>query len=300
MAKLTENDIEQLAIEKLEALGYQYVYAPNIAHDGEHPERNSYEDVILTQRLQQAIQRINPLIPQQAKQEALKEIQRIHSPELLTNNEQFHRMLTEGVKISYQKDGNNRGDMVWLIDFKHPENNEFVVANQFTVIENGQNKRPDIILFINGIPIVVIELKNAVSENATVKTAFQQLQTYKGVIPSLFTYNGFMVISDGLEARAGTVSSGMSRFMAWKTDDGKEEASHLTGQLETLIKGMLNKQTLLDLLRHFIVFEKSKKEDTENRYHYHFYGKKVSRLPPILCGKQGSGVYIESYRICTE
>jgi len=124
-------------------------------------------------------------------------------------------MLTEGIKVSYQKEGHQRGDLVWLIDFKNPENNDFVVANQFTVIENGNNKRPDVILFVNGIPLVVIELKNPTDENATIKSAFRQLQTYKEIIPSLFTYNGLMIISDGLEAQAGSLSAGKTRFMAW-------------------------------------------------------------------------------------
>lgn len=261
--RITENTIEEFAIELLEHLGYQYIYAPDIAHDGERPERNSYEDVLLTERLQNAISRINPKIPIDSQEEALKEIQRINSPELLANNEAFHRILTEGINVSYQKDGHQRGDLVWLIDFETPENNEFIVANQFTVIENGNNKRPDVILFVNGIPLVVIELKNPADENATIKSAFKQLQTYKEIIPSLFTYNGLMIISDGLEAKAGSLSAGLTRFMAWKSADGKEEASNLVSQLETLIKGMLNKKTLLDLIRHFVVFEKSKKEDSK-------------------------------------
>ena len=261
MPKITENTIEEFAIELLEHLGYQYIYAPEIAHDGDSPERTSYEDVLLTGRLQEAICRINSNIPFDSQEEALKEIQRINSPELIANNEAFHRMLTEGINVSYQKDGHQRGDLVWLIDFENPLNNEFVVANQFTVIEDGNNKRPDIILFVNGIPLVVIELKNPADENATVKSAFKQLQTYKQMIPGLFNYNGFMIISDGLEAKAGSLSAGFTRFMAWKSDDGKEEASNLIGQLEVLINGMLNKETILDLIKSFIVFEKSKKED---------------------------------------
>ncbi|MBD3654675.1 type I restriction endonuclease subunit R [Kangiella sp.] len=263
MTRITEHSIEDFAIKLLEHLGYEYIYAPSIAHDGEYPERSSYEEILLTHRLAEAVRRINPTVPPTAQEEAIKEIQRIHSPELLTNNESFHRLLTEGIKVSYQKDGQQRGDLVWLIDFNTPENNDFIVANQFTVVEEGVNKRPDVILFVNGIPLVVMELKNAADENATIKSAFRQIETYKAVIPSLFTYNAFTVISDGLEARAGTLSSGMSRFMAWKSADGKEEASHLVSQMETLINGMLNKETLLDLIRHFIVFEKSKKEDAK-------------------------------------
>ncbi len=273
MTRITENTIESFAIELLVKLGYEYIYAPDIVPfpsdggvsadggRGGHDTRNSYEEVLLVNRLQNAVKRINHSIPADAQAEAIKEIQRIASPELLTNNETFHRLLTEGIPISKRVDGDDRGDRVWLIDFKNPHNNEFVVANQFTIIENGNNKRPDVILFVNGIPLVVIELKNAADENTTINSAFKQVETYKAVIPSLFTYNGFVVISDGLEAKAGSISSGFSRFMSWKSADGKAEASHLVSQLETLIQGMLNKETLIDIIRHFIVFEKSKKED---------------------------------------
>jgi len=261
VTKLTESAIEDFAIKLFERLGYSYVYGPDIAPDGEQPERSHYGEVLLAGRLEAALKRINPKLSPAMLQDALKEVQRIHSPDLLANNEAFHRLLTEGVKVSRQQEGNQRGDLAWLIDFAHPENNEFVVANQFTVIENHQNKRPDLVLFVNGIPLVVIELKNAIDENATIRSAYQQLETYKQAIPALFTSNALLVISDGLEAKAGSLSAGLSRFMAWKSADGKAEASHLVSQLEVLINGMLNKATLLDLLRHFIVFEKSKKED---------------------------------------
>lgn len=263
MKLITENTIEAFAIELFEKLGYDYVYAPDIAPDGDVPERENYEQVLLVKRLKKAVARINKFIPADAQAEAIKEIQRIASPDLLTNNETFHRFLTEGIPVLKRVDGDDRGDRVWLIDFNDPYNNDFVVANQFTVVENHNNKRPDVVLFVNGIPLIVFELKNAVDENATIHSAFKQIETYKAIIPGLFTYNGFVVISDGLEAKAGTVSSGFSRFMAWKSSDGKAEASHLISQLETLIKGMLNKDTLIDLIRHFIVFEKSKKEDTD-------------------------------------
>ena len=261
MNRLTESAIEEFTIELLEKLKYQYIYAPDIAPDGEKPERNTFEEVLLIERLQEAVGRMNPKVPSEAREDALKQIQRLNSPELIANNESFHRMLTEGINITYQKDGSSRGDLVWLIDFNNPDNNDFIVSNQFTVVENGINKRPDVILFVNGIPLIVIELKNAADENATVRTAFKQIQTYKQTIPGLFTYNSFVVISDGLEAKAGTISAGYSRFMSWKSVDGKREASHLISELETLINGMLNKKTILDLIRHFIVFEKSKRED---------------------------------------
>jgi len=261
--KITESTIEEFAIDLLEQQGFRSIYGPDIAPDSETPERDSFEDVILIDRLRESVARINPDIPQDCCEDAIKQILRLNSPELITNNEAFHRMLTEGIKVTLKKDGSVRGDYVWLIDFKNPEKNDFHVINQYTVVENNNNKRPDIILFVNGIPLVVIELKNPADENATIHSAFKQIQTYKQAIPRLFTYNGVVVISDGLEAKAGTISAGFTRFMAWKSSDGKIEASPLIGQLETLIKGMLNKETLLDLIRHFIVFEKSKKEDKQ-------------------------------------
>jgi type I restriction enzyme, R subunit len=261
MTKITESAIEKFAIELLEKSGYTYIYGPSIDPDSETPERCSFEDVILIERLRKALGRINPGVANDCIEDAVKQIQRISSSELIANNEAFHRLLTEGVKVTYQKGGHSRGDIVWLVDFNNPENNDFLVVNQFTVIENNINKRPDVVLFVNGLPLVVIELKNAVDDKTTVKSAFKQFQTYKYAIPNLFTFNSIMIASDGLEARAGSISAGFSRFMVWKSSDGKVEASPLIGQLETLIKGMLNKETMLDLIRHFIVFEKTKKED---------------------------------------
>ena len=253
MTKITENEIELFAIELFEKLGYSYIYAPEL-------ERN-HEEILLKDRLLNAVEKINPSLPQSAIEDAIKQIERIKSSELLSDNETFHKLLVEGVKVDVQRDGITRGEIVHLVDFNDVSNNDFVVANQFTIIENGHNKRPDIILFINGLPLVVIELKNAVDENATIKSAHNQIGTYKSLIPSLFTYNAFCVISDGIEAKAGTISAGLSRYMAWKTSDGESEASRLIPQIETLIKGMLNPLVLLDLVRSFIVFEKSKKED---------------------------------------
>jgi len=263
MTRITESEIEEFAIKLLEDQGYKYIHGPEIAPDGARAERRSFEDVLLVGRLKKAVDSINPKIPPDAREDAIKKIQRFGSHELVANNESFHRMLTEGVRVSYRKDGVERGDLVRLIDFKNPDNNEFLVVNQFSVVEGNVNKRPDLVLFVNGIPLVVIELKNPVDEKATVVSAFRQIQTYKQTIPSLFNYNGFIVISDGLEAKAGSISSGYSHFMAWKSIDGKREASKLVSQLETLIRGMLNKKTLLDIIRHFIVFDKAKREDKE-------------------------------------
>ena len=260
---MTENEIEKLAITLLEHQGYTYINGVHLAPDAPDSERTTFEEVVLKQRLENAVRRINPTIPLDAQQDAVKQILRIASPDVLSNNETFHRLLTEGIPVTKRVDGQVRGDRVFLIDFESPLHNEFLVVNQFTIVENGVNKRPDIILFVNGLPLVVIELKNATDDKTTIQSAFRQIETYKAMISSLFTFNAFSVISDGLEAKAGTISAGLSRFMAWKTTDGVKEASKQISQLETLIKGMLQPSVLLDLVRHFVVFEKFKKEDAD-------------------------------------
>jgi type I restriction enzyme R subunit len=264
---LTESAIETFAIKLLERQGWRYLPGPAIAPDGDSPERASYSDVLLNERMAQAVRRINHRLPTQAVEMAIKEVQRYASPDLLDANEHFHRWMTEGVMVELQQDGQTRGERVWLIDFARPEQNDFLVVNQFTVAQDAEHpadrKRLDLVLFVNGLPLVVVELKNAGSENATLKTAYQQVETYKQTIAALFHTNAWVVISDGLEAKAGALSAGLSRFMAWKSADGKAEASHLVSQLETLILGMLAPATLLDLLRHFIVFEQARKVDPQ-------------------------------------
>jgi type I restriction enzyme, R subunit len=267
---ITENEIEEIALGYLQNLGYNYLNGLIISPDGEHPERQ-YTDVVLTTRLRDAIDKLNPSITQDAKEDALKKVLRTESPNALINNETFHRYLTDGIDVEIRTADGIRGEKVYIVDFIHAENNEFVAINQFTIIEGSQNKRPDIILFINGLPLVVIELKNAVDENATIKSAYNQLQTYKQSIPSLFTYNALLIISDGWDALSGTVTSDFGRFMSWKTKDGKTEASHLEMQMQVMFNGMLNKQTLLDLISQFIVYEKSDTKTLKKVAAYHQY-----------------------------
>jgi type I restriction enzyme R subunit len=260
---ITEDIIESLAIEQLQSLCWDYAYGLDIAPGADKSERQSYEQIILMDRLRKAVANINPNIPKSAQEQAIQKVLRIYSPDLLYNNETFHQCLVEKIKIPYQQEGYERSYEVALIDFDNVTSNQFLIVNQFTIIENNQNKRPDILLFVNGIPLVVIELKNAADENATIESAFNQIQTYKSVIPSLFTYNAICVISDGLECKAGSVSAGFNRYMAWKTADGQNEASRFAPQLETMLRGMLNPATLLDIVRSFIVFQKTKKEDAK-------------------------------------
>lgn len=259
---ITENIIEESAVEILQSEGWHYAHGKDISLDGLFCERESFSQIILTKRLREAVAKINSHIPEDAREAAIQKVLRITSPDLLHSNEEFHKALIEKVKIPYQENGYERSHEVALIDFENPFNNQFQVVNQYTIVENNQNKRPDVLLFVNGIPLVVMELKNAADDNADINSAYRQIQTYKAIIPSLFTYNAVCVISDGLECRAGSLSAEINRYMAWKSADGTKEASRFKPQLETLLKGMFQPSILLDLVRNFIVFEKSKKEDS--------------------------------------
>lgn len=271
---LYESEIEQVTLELLrDENGYAILYGPDLLECAA-PER-TFTDVVLKKRLRAAIERINPHIPIAAREEAFKKVLRTQALTVIGNNEAFHHLLTEGVDVKFSVgEGKSRTDKVWLVDYDHPESdqNEFLAVNQFTVVENTINKRPDIVLFINGLPLVVVELKNATDEKADVQAAFHQLRTYQQAIPSLFTYTAIEVISDGWFAKAGTISSEYARFMEWKSMDGVHVVdSKLQPELETLIKGLLNKKTLLDIIRHFIVFEKTKETTTKKVAAYHQY-----------------------------
>jgi len=269
---LTESLVEEATLSWLASLGYTSVFGPDIAPEEPAAERESFQEVLLTRRIQDALRRLNPAMPSDALDEALHKVSRPQSPSLLASNRAFHKMLIEGVPVEYQrKDGSIAGDHARLLDFENPENNEFLAVNQFTVIEGQQNRRPDIVIFVNGLPLAVIELKNPADENATIQTAFQQLQTYKNDIPSLFTYNEILVISDGLQARAGTLTSDWARFMPWRTIDGKEIAPKGRPELDVLIKGIFEKGRILDLIKHFIVFESDGEKVAKKMAAYHQY-----------------------------
>ncbi len=269
---LYESEIEQIALDILrDENGYVTAFGPEIS-EGELKERE-YTEVVLPGRLRAAIDRLNPAIPAEAREDAARKAVRTLSVNLLENNESFHRMLTDGIDVKFSVgDGKARTDKVWLVDFAVPENNEFLAVNQYTVLENHNKKRPDVVLLINGLPLVVMELKNAADENADVHAAYQQLQTYKQLIPSLFIYNAILVVSDGWFARVGTLSSEYPRFMEWKTGDGETIVdTRSESALEPMLKGLLNKKTLLDLIRHFIVFEETREKTIKKVATYHQY-----------------------------
>jgi len=252
----SESVVEQATVVWFEELGYTVFSGPTIAPGELFAERESYGDVVLVKRLRDALGRINPVVPPEAIDEAVRKIIHPETTSLFENNRRFHQMLTDGIAVEYRReDGSIAGDQIFLIDTEEPGNNDWVVVNQFTVIEDKRNRRADVVVFVNGMPLALIELKNPGDENATLRGAFNQLQTYKRDIASIFPYNELLVISDGLGARAGTLTADWERFMPWRTVDGKEVAPKGSLELDVLVKGIFEKRRFLDLIRNFIVFE---------------------------------------------
>lgn len=262
---MTEDKIEQNALEILKSIGFEVLFGPSLAETtADKPdapaERASYKDVVLTRRLGEAVGRLNPHIPQSALGVAIKRVVRSTGAALLLDNKDFHSLLVEGVPVEYRNDtGEIKDGLVRLIDFANSQENEFLAVNQYRVEDSATPRRPDIVLFVNGLPLVVIELKNVADAKADVSAAFRQIQTYKREIPSLFRFNELCIISDGLDARVGTLSSDFERFMVWKTIDGQKEVGNVP-MLEVLLRGVCAPERLLDIVRSFIVFERGETE----------------------------------------
>lgn len=302
---LTEDEIEQMALQTLQEQGYEIINGATI----ERP----YNEVVLRDRLQNAIDTLNPQIPAVIKSEALRQVLRVPSTTLLGNNEAFHKLLTEGVDVKGREGEQIKTFKVWLIDFENPANNNFAAVNQFTIVENHNNKRPDVIIFVNGLPLVVIEIKNATDEKADVKAAFNQLQTYKQAIPTLFNYNSILIATDGWFAKAGTITSDWSRFSGWKIPEAKATTTSMVSEpdgayhttlfakeptyleMDVVLNGMLDKKTLIDLIRYFIVFENTKEKTVKKiaAYHQYYAVNKAIRSTvkaSSLLGDQRAGV----------
>ena len=255
-AGIVESTVESAALAWLSELGWQVKHGPEIAPEGLFAERQDYGQVVLEQRLRDALARLNPDLPPEALEDAFRKLVNPPGATLEQRNRALHRMLVDGVTVEYRRpDGAIAGAQARLLDFDTPENNDWLAVNQYTVVENRHTRRPDVVLFVNGLPLAVIELKNPADEQATIWSAYQQLQTYKREIPSLFVYNEALVISDGLEARIGTLTADRDRFMPWRTITGETLAPPRMPQLEVLIRGVFEPRRFLRLLRDFIVFE---------------------------------------------
>ncbi len=290
----TESVVEDANLAWLEELGYEVVFGPSIAPEEMWAERDKYEQTILVNRLKRALETINPGISPELIEECIRQLNRLELPSLIETNRAFYDLLINGVSLETRREDGTLGFVpVHLVDFENPENNNWLAVNQFTVIQGPKNRRPDIVVFLNGLPVAVIELKNPGDENATINKAFTQLQNYKNDISSLFHTNGLLVISDGMEARVGTISADFERFMPWRTIDGQTIASKGISELETLIKGVFNQRVFLDMLRHFSVFEDDGKKIIKKiaGYHqYHAVNKAIERTIEATQGEHRAGV----------
>lgn len=308
MTKFSESVVEDAALEWFEGLGYAIAHGPEIAPDAGGSERASYADVLLIDRLRNTLFTLNPDIPAECLEEVIKRLQRPELSTLIENNRAFHSLLRDGVDVEYRlPDGSSKGDKVWLFDFNDPDRNDWLAVNQFTVVEkigaNQHDRRPDVVIFVNGIPLAVIELKNAADEEADIWTAYKQVQTYKAEIPSLFVSNSLLLVSDGLDARIGSLTAGKDRFTPWRTADGQEAAPKTQPQLDVAVKGIFDRRWFLDYVRNYTVFETGDAKITKKIAAYHQFhavrraiGSTVTAAKPsgdkragVIWHTQGSG-----------
>ena len=269
MPLIDEDQVEQIAIDWFKGLGYDYLNGYDIAPDGDNPQRDNYQEVLLPERLQAALVKLNPSLPLSAIDEAIDRVRKHQHSSLIQNNRAFHQMLLEGVAVEIKTDDGTKGERVKLIDFHNKDNNDFLIVNQFTVKGNKGNRRPDMIVFINGLPISVIELKNPADENADIFKAYNQLQTYKDELEDLFVYNEALIISDGINARVGSLTATEEWYMYWRAIKDESDRPILEYELETLIKGFFDRELFLDYLQNFILFEDDGKNIVKKIAGYH-------------------------------
>lgn len=251
-----ESALEEVLLHWLGELGWDYIPGPILAPDGEAPERQSWDDTLLQRRLRAALAKLNPELPSETIDDAYRRVTTLPGSTVETINQAFHRYVTDGVPVEYVSESEGRvvGDRARLFDLENVDNNDWLAVNQLTIVENRNTRRPDVVLYVNGLPLVSVELKKFGDENATLQGAYNQFQTYKAQIPSLFHWNELLIISDGAEARMGTITSPFERFSPWKTIDGDREHEGYD-QLQVLTHGVFQKSRLLDLIRSFVVFE---------------------------------------------
>ena len=299
--RIIEDHIEHWFIETLQDKGFRFIEPEKLDPDISTELRSGYSEVIIESYLTTAIARINPALSYNVVQQAVREFKReIHSSDLISSNQKFHTLLTEGVDVTFQHNGDTKTLKAKILDDVNPVNNDWCITHQLTIVENGQQKRPDVIIYVNGLPVIVVELKNAVDQNADIAKAFNQLKTYNKTIPSLFTYNCFEIITDGLEAKVGTLTSDFSRFMSWKSADGVTDAPTRISELAVMINGMLKPEVLTELIMNFTVFEKYSYEDVATRtirvgtvkkiaqYHQYYAVKKAVESTHVASSARGN------------
>lgn len=289
---ITEDQLEQLCLDWFQSTGYDYICGYDIAPDGKTPERSDYRQIILNARLLESLVRINPHIPVSTLEQVALQLAKPETPILIKNNKAFHQMLLEGVKVEYKDEkGEPKHDYARLVDFNYTANNQFLVVNQFTLIGSKSNRRPDVLVFINGLPLAVLELKNPADSNADIWSAYQQIQTYKEEIPDLFVFNEALVISDGLNARVGSLTANKERFMPWRTLSNEHDRPLFEYALETLVRGFFKPELLLDYIRHFILFEQSADVSIKKIAGYHqFHAVREAVKATVIAAHNPDGI----------
>ena len=289
MSRITEGVVEDACLEFFAELGYDVLHGPDIGPGGSAQERSTWDQVILTGRLRDAVGRINPGLPSSSVDAVVAQVLRPESQNSMAENLRLHRLVTEGVAVEYpEKDGSRRHTLAWLIDFDRPENNDWLAVNQYTVVEAGKNRRPDVVMLVNGLPLGLFELKNPGAENATLRGAFNQVQTYRKDIPSFFTANSICVLSDGLGALMGSFSAGFEHYAPWKTIDGSAVINDRP-QLEVLVKGVFEKRRFLDIVRSFVVFSDEPSGLVKRVVKYHQYWAVNAAIESTIKASQPSG-----------
>ncbi len=287
---ITEDQLEQLCLDWFKLIGYDYVCGYDIAPDGDSSERNDYRQIILFDRLLNQLQIINPQLPISILGDVAQQISKPETPVLINSNKAFHQLLLEGVKVEYKEGGKTKIDYVQLIDFSCVENNQFLVVNQFTLSGTKQMRRPDVIVFINGLPLAIIELKNPVDKSADIWSAYHQLQTYKDEISDLFVFNEALVVSDGLEAKVGSLTASKERFMPWRTIANEHDKPQFEYHLETMVKGFFKPELFLDYIHYFVLFEQAGDNTIKKIAGYHQFHAVREAVKATVIASQQQGV----------
>ncbi|RLA44541.1 MAG: hypothetical protein DRR06_09430 [Gammaproteobacteria bacterium] len=287
---ITEDQLEQLCLDWFQSIGYDYICGYDIAPGEPAAERTDYRQILLHDRLLAQLEVINPQIPILTLEQVARQLTRPEYPVLIKNNKAFHRLLLEGVKVEYKDSaGKEKTDYVKLIDFFNDANNQFLVVNQYTITGSKGNRRPDVMVFVNGLPLAVLELKNPADNNADIWSAFQQLQTYKEELPELFMFNEALVISDGLDARVGSLTANKERFFPWRTVSSEDDKPHFEYFLETLVKGFFEPALFLDYIRHFVLFEEDDGQTIKKIAGYHQFHAVRATVKATVIAAQQSG-----------
>lgn len=291
---ITEYQLEQQCLGWFRDGGWETVFGPDIAHDGAAPERANYREVVLALRLKRALARLNPHVPPAVIDEAVQRVLKLDHPVAEQRNRDFHRMLLTGLPVSWREGDGVRHDDLRLVDFAKRDANEFLVVNQYAIKGTAKTRRPDLVVFLNGLPVAILELKNPADEQADVWKAYRQLQTYKEEIPDLFNYNEALIVSDGFTARVGGLTADQERFMPWRTLKHEDDKPVVEFEIEKIIRGFFDRDLFLDYLKHFVLFEQEGDRIVKKIAGYHqFHAVREAVRVTLIAAEEIDGATVD-------